>query len=383
MKVVFLDVDGVLHPVEGTEPCTHDKNGRLEKGHFRDASMEALAQIVHQSDAHIVLSSVWRRTPTKVKALNRVLQKWKIGPVTSFTSTEDIDGSGSARVGQIWRWLGEHLQDVDGYVALDDMDLSKVACQWGLRPSPISKHFVRTRERVGLTNAHVQLAVHKLNAPPRMPTDARAHMDLGDMPRELSTPSPLHFRWQALLKEKTQLTSRGVDKEVQKAQNTNGEVTRWRNQEGQPNSADGERLSKLYSCEEPAYLDEDEDVEESTHVQSERPRLSRSHALPRLMETNTCILRVKKARHGQVEKDHYESTEQICRAKLRSFRAAQQTRGQAELARKRSIHDDKIQQRSGMHTGGIIHPNGLEVGPPRVPQAVPACLLNRFKPKSA
>ena len=49
VRVVFLDVDGVLHSLAGDEM-------------FNSACMDRLRRIVHSSNATIVLSSSWRQS---------------------------------------------------------------------------------------------------------------------------------------------------------------------------------------------------------------------------------------------------------------------------------------------------------------------------------
>eukprot|EP00906_Rhabdomonas_costata_P034651 RCo048736 len=135
MKVVFLDIDGVLHPVTGGE-C------------FLPCCMDRLRRIVETTGAQIVLSSSWRGIPTNVDHVNANLQEHGIPKVIGKTS------KGSRRAHQIACWL-EHHPEVTHYVILDDADLSA--------ESRFAGHVVRTASQVGLTDPLAELAVQILS----------------------------------------------------------------------------------------------------------------------------------------------------------------------------------------------------------------------------
>ena len=59
MKVVFLDVDGVLNCKNTKEVIWRD-NGKQGFHGVEDGKTELLAEIVKTTDAVIVLSSTWR-----------------------------------------------------------------------------------------------------------------------------------------------------------------------------------------------------------------------------------------------------------------------------------------------------------------------------------
>jgi len=61
LRIVFLDVDGVLHSLHGQD-------------FFVEECMQSLFKITHGSGAQIVLSSTWRTRDDQVVLLNRQLR---------------------------------------------------------------------------------------------------------------------------------------------------------------------------------------------------------------------------------------------------------------------------------------------------------------------
>lgn len=179
VRVLFLDVDGVLHPAMcgiqlqkalGTEDsAAMMKLATGENGLFRPRAMKCLARILVCSGARVVLSSAWRSLPGGKQAVNWVLQKWGLPPVYSCTPGEGAD----RRVEHIWSWLAEHRDEVVGYAVVDDMDLSEELDVTGFRtqPSCIAGHFVRTPGSVGLTSGHVSRLLTKLQKEPTLPPE--------------------------------------------------------------------------------------------------------------------------------------------------------------------------------------------------------------------
>lgn len=177
VRVLFLDVDGVLHPAMsgiqlqkalGTEDSTAMvKLAKAENGLFRPRAMKCLARVLVCSGARVVLSSAWRSLPGGKQAVNWVLQKWGLPPVYSCTPGEGAD----RRVEHIWSWLAQHRDEVVGYAVVDDMDLSEESDATGFRtqPSCIAGHFVRTPGNVGLTSGHVSRLLAKLQKEPTLP----------------------------------------------------------------------------------------------------------------------------------------------------------------------------------------------------------------------
>jgi len=159
MPVIFLDVDGVCHPLRPSGHALHASmealTARAEaewdladgatastvQGEFTDDCMAALAKCVHSSNARIVLSSTWRETAPQRRAVEAQCRAHRVGNVLPVVSsiTPSKPGFEGGRVAEILHWVEEH-QPMH-WLAIDDADLSK------LPPG----HFVHTDPGAGLT----------------------------------------------------------------------------------------------------------------------------------------------------------------------------------------------------------------------------------------
>lgn len=151
MKVIFLDVDGVLN--EDTTPA-RTKSRVI----FIDPEkLLRLKRIVEVTGAKIVLSSTWRydRDDARYNGDFLELQKAFHNVGLTFYSFTPVDAIGIRRGMEIKAWLGMH-PEVDRYIVLDDelFDFE----ERGLLPRLIKTDFVDG----GLTEAHVQEAIDML-----------------------------------------------------------------------------------------------------------------------------------------------------------------------------------------------------------------------------
>jgi len=154
--VIFLDVDGVCHPVkpsghalyasmdalvarcEAEAELPEDATASTVEGEFISECMGALAKCVHSTSARIVLSSTWRETAPQRRAVEAQLKAHGVvermcGCTPRLTSLE------GGRVAEILQWVDLH--NPARWVALDDMDLSKLP----------AGHFVHIDPAKGLT----------------------------------------------------------------------------------------------------------------------------------------------------------------------------------------------------------------------------------------
>ena len=162
IKVIFLDIDGVLNPKWWERKKPADRFGCA----FAPKTISCLAKIVKETKAEIVISSSW-----KLMGLQTLQDMWKErklpGNIIDITpnymsdelllnagmSDSDID-SLDIRGIEIKGWLVLHGADVSNYVIIDDMDdiLSEQ-----------QSHFVQTDPEFGITNDDVKRVVHLLN----------------------------------------------------------------------------------------------------------------------------------------------------------------------------------------------------------------------------
>ena len=163
--VIFLDVDGVLHPLGPNHLPLHsslsDLTSRADEelaspdtyptrvcdGEFTPECMSNLKKIVADTGASIVLSSTWRETHPSRLAVLQQLAEYDIPP---FVGCTPIHGSGSnARASEITAYAREN--NISKYIALDDQDMD-------LPPA----NFVRTDMGSGLTASDAKQAIKKL-----------------------------------------------------------------------------------------------------------------------------------------------------------------------------------------------------------------------------
>ena len=156
MKILFLDIDGVLNSKR-----YDDTRGSVSSFNIDESRLPLVKEIIDRTDAEIVLSSTWRR-----KLYNNIRPKCGEGTRLLFTFekyslkisyiTPDI-GDNVSRPQEILAWLSEHKGEVDAFAILDD-----AFGGWG----ELEDYLVRTNYRIGrgLERRHVDAAVAILNA---------------------------------------------------------------------------------------------------------------------------------------------------------------------------------------------------------------------------
>jgi len=127
--VIFLDIDGVVHPVQVTR----------EYQFFRRDKMSLLRHLVQQSNAQIVLSSAWRLAPRTMAIVNQQLVRHGIDKVIDKTLDLGYAGKRSA---EILLWVKQN--EPSAWIAIDDIDLAA-------DESRLHNHFIHTNSQVGLT----------------------------------------------------------------------------------------------------------------------------------------------------------------------------------------------------------------------------------------
>lgn len=158
MKVIFLDVDGVLNHVEWfQEEERLNRTKSFKEGgdnlwiwiNMVDPSrIKLLDQLVEKTDAKIVMSSTWRlsRTLKEIKDLfnNRLNLKAEIIDKTPHYGCE--------RGHEIGAWLVNSKDKIESFVILDD-DSDMVG---------VMNRLIRTGTQKGLEQSHVDRAIEML-----------------------------------------------------------------------------------------------------------------------------------------------------------------------------------------------------------------------------
>lgn len=157
MKIIFLDIDGVLNCSTSKSFC-HDNIYGVIKGIDSD-KVKRLAKIVEITGAEIILSSDWKDgwekyytmpKPSHAKYLDNHL--YKKGKLTIKDKTPNTSKGSWFRGNEILTYLRSH-QDVENYVILDDTFFEDFSIK------EISEHLVLTDYKVGLTDADVEKAI--------------------------------------------------------------------------------------------------------------------------------------------------------------------------------------------------------------------------------
>jgi len=158
MKVIFLDIDGVLNSQMLIEKNENEK--------IDIAAVKLLKNLVDKSGAVVVMSSGWKlwfdenmvTDDAEAKYLYDILFQYGIdiyGKTPDF-STDEIRTKrtfAEVKAMEIIAWLEKHC-DVDKYVILDDLNLKN---------DQINANLVQTDGRVGITEEDIMRAMEILN----------------------------------------------------------------------------------------------------------------------------------------------------------------------------------------------------------------------------
>jgi hypothetical protein len=143
MKVIFLDIDGVLNDgftILGTGKDFPTKD-----------HLDCLRAIVDATEAQIVLSSSWRYHKSDFNDAKNALRN--VGLAIMDKTKLLPKGRGA----EISEWLSRH-PEVDSYVILDDHNDSYTNFS-----ADQQEHLVLTEFSLGLLQEHVQQAINILN----------------------------------------------------------------------------------------------------------------------------------------------------------------------------------------------------------------------------
>jgi hypothetical protein len=162
MKVIFLDIDGVINSNFWVESHQQEvSNGTL----IDKEKIELVAKIVNKTEAVLVMHSGWRfwfdnnMQPIRKEAQNLIDLLLDSGlsiyAMTPDLTTEEIRKTkmfSKVKASEIFLWLKEN-PDVDKWIVLDDLDLHN---------DDLAIRQVRTNAEVGLTEKDVNKAIEML-----------------------------------------------------------------------------------------------------------------------------------------------------------------------------------------------------------------------------
>lgn len=153
MKIIFLDIDGVLNCSEWLK-----KQSKKKYCEINPEKVKLLAKIIAQTNAKIVLVSSWRELDTNndmYRYLVSSLNQYNITILDKTAISPDYN-----RPKEISLWLKEHPY-ITNYIILDD-DFSKE--DYG---QILGSHLIHTsfwEPDGGLREEHVEAAIQILNS---------------------------------------------------------------------------------------------------------------------------------------------------------------------------------------------------------------------------
>ena len=146
MKIIFLDVDGVLNNDDTTSTY------RVFAG-WEKKCIYRLNHIIRKTDAAIVISSSWRMH----RSMNEIIHLFNVemgirGTILGSTPVQNIEERG-AEISAWMKFFKKKIgRDIDRFVIIDDVD-----------PLMFQDHWIETDTCIGLTNKEVEKAVCSLN----------------------------------------------------------------------------------------------------------------------------------------------------------------------------------------------------------------------------
>ena len=151
LKVVFLDIDGVLNSRQ-YDLCRGDNEGNIDL-----SRLSLIKQLILCTGAEIVLTSTWRihwdPNVEKSDSIGKEMEEIFLrNGISLYDKTPEINND---RVKEIKSWLEMH-HDVAGFVIIDDMKFG-----WG----EFEANVIKTDYRIGrgLEMQHVETAIKLLS----------------------------------------------------------------------------------------------------------------------------------------------------------------------------------------------------------------------------
>ena len=162
MKLIFLDIDGVLNNAHTRE--TYEGYTFVE-----DSKIELLKQIIGATEAKVVLSSTWRSgwyclehvtNPTEserrdIRLFEALRDKLQEHGIELLSYTDDFGLRGEEIDQWMTDWKDGEGEPIETFIILDDMG--------GREMRPHSRYLVQTGWNDGLTEKHVARAIKLLN----------------------------------------------------------------------------------------------------------------------------------------------------------------------------------------------------------------------------
>ena len=147
MKIIFLDIDGVLNAGRSTYP---NDNIETNEGRLNEVLVSRLNRLIENTEAKVVISSTWRIGSTVQKIKHALEEAGFDGEIIGMTPTS----SHGVRGVEIMEWCRENENVIENYIIIDD-DSDMLLWQ--------APHFFNTDTEYGLTDKIVYKASRFLN----------------------------------------------------------------------------------------------------------------------------------------------------------------------------------------------------------------------------
>lgn len=164
MKVLFLDIDGVLN-CEKTFVNRHNEylNTGVRQIELENIMIQRLSRIVFSTGAKVVLSSTWRKffynngnaIVANCDKGAELLQRLNNYNIEIYDITPYDENRNRAK--EIYVWLMEH-PEVDNFIIIDDETVNFRKCS-----AQVVKTYFDYSSELGLCDSHVDEAILKLN----------------------------------------------------------------------------------------------------------------------------------------------------------------------------------------------------------------------------
>ena len=144
MKVIFLDVDGVLNNDGYFERTKNEKQNRIE---LDDENIKCLKEIIDLTGAKVVVTSTWK----ELRIYSKLISYLKTFGIEVYDKTIHMSYN---RGDEIRKYLSTH--EIDNFIILDDEIFKDF--------NELISHLVKTDfYNVGLTEKHKTLALKLMN----------------------------------------------------------------------------------------------------------------------------------------------------------------------------------------------------------------------------
>lgn len=154
MKVIFLDIDGVLNSDKYWEMILpYEKQMTEMESEIDTQCLNNLKKIVNITKAKIVITSTWKKINRKYEEFKKYMIQ---NGISIYDKTPDSLQSSINRGEEIRTWLEEHKSEVDNFIIIDDEiypDYNE------LEERLVKTEFYKGR---GLEKKHVEKAINML-----------------------------------------------------------------------------------------------------------------------------------------------------------------------------------------------------------------------------